>query len=507
MADFYDMNAAIQKPNIVNALRQGQQYGMQLKQQQQQVADQNALRDLAPKILGGDPQAYSQAAAIDPEAAGKYQQAGDSQLRRFKNAVDYFDQGLKSGDDRLIQARFREIAPFLSNMTGKPAPEMYTPDMLPAFEQVKTKLAFADQDPNKAELAPRVVGSALVDSTGKVLYQAPPEQKYQWSERAGAWIPMPGAGGVQDPQQGQQMPPADAGAPPVAEGQQITPFAPDVNIPQSSAEYAAFQAASADANSPNPTGQPFKVGDVPYEAFQAPPGANTFGNGQPRQPQRQPPGLAAIPVAGIGPKPDISPAEERRLQLAEEAAARAREAADRSRFGNAPAGFRFKEDGSLEAIPGGPKPAGSAATEGERKAATLLQRLNFSLEQMQSAIKESPSAASPNMTAEVLRKLPLIGEPAANIANPAERQRVESAQLDILDAALTLGTGAAYTKEQLEGYRRAYFPQVGDTPEAIKDKAARLENVIQAAKIAAGRAAPKENAAPAAGGWKIRVKN
>ena len=143
MADFYDVNAAIQKPNIVNALRQGEQYGMQLRQQKQQIADQNALRDLAPKIIGGDPQAYSQAAAINPEEAGQYQQAGDGQLRRLKGAIDYFDKGLQSGDDRLIQARYREIAPFLSSLTGQPAPEAYTPDMLPAFEQVKTKIALA----------------------------------------------------------------------------------------------------------------------------------------------------------------------------------------------------------------------------------------------------------------------------------------------------------------------------------------------------------------------------
>ena len=143
MADIYDMNAVIQKPNIVNALRQGQQYGMQLKQQQQQIADQNALRDLAPKIIAGDQNAFAQGAAISPEQAGQYQQAGDGQLRRLKGAIDYFDKGLASGDDRLIQARYREIAPFLSSLTGQPAPEAYTPDMLPAFEQVKTKIALA----------------------------------------------------------------------------------------------------------------------------------------------------------------------------------------------------------------------------------------------------------------------------------------------------------------------------------------------------------------------------
>jgi len=367
-----------------------------------------------------------------------------------------------------------------------PGLSRHVPGMPPAYDETtKGTINQAAQSlvdaysPKSSELAPRVIDNSLVDSTGKVLYTAPKEQKYQWSERAGAWIPMPGAGA---PPQGQQKTFEDGTAvpPPSMAGNDGMPVAID---PGMSAE--DIKAVQAMEGGPIP-GQ-FSATD--------------------RQPQAQP-GLSAIPVAGIGPKPDISPAEERRLQLAEEAAQRAREAADRSRLGNAPAGFRFNADGTaLEAIPGGPKPAGSAATEGERKAATLLQRLNFSLEQMQSAIKESPSAASPNMTAEVLRRLPLIGEPAANIANPAERQRVESAQLDILDAALTLGTGAAYTKEQLEGYRRSYFPQVGDTPAAIKDKAARLENVIQAAKIAAGRAAPRENAAPAAGGWKIRVKN
>jgi hypothetical protein len=66
--------------------------------------------------------------------------------------------------------------------------------------------------------------------------------------------------------------------------------------------------------------------------------------------------------------------------------------------------------------------------------------------------------------------------------------------MDMLDAALTLGTGAAYTKEQLEGYRKSYFPQIGDTKDNVRDKKDRLANVIKAAKIAAGRAAP-----PAAG--------
>jgi hypothetical protein len=124
-------------------------------------------------------------------------------------------------------------------------------------------------------------------------------------------------------------------------------------------------------------------------------------------------------------------------------------------------------------------------TEGERKAATLLQRLEFSQSQLTQALVDDPNAAKPGVLTSALAKL---STPLANTLTPEARQRVESAQLDMLDAALTLGTGAAYTKEQLEGYRSSYFPSVGDGPKQIKDKEARLKNVISAAQIAAGKA-------------------
>jgi len=145
------------------------------------------------------------------------------------------------------------------------------------------------------------------------------------------------------------------------------------------------------------------------------------------------------------------------------------------------------------------KPAGSEKepTEGERKAGTLLQRLRQSQAQLSQAVAEAPGAAKPGVAAEAVRKV--LGDTPANALTPAARQRVEAAQLDILDAALTLGTGAAYTREQLEGYRRAYFPQLGDDAATIRDKQQRLQNVIQAAEIAAGRVTRNIPEFPAAG--------
>lgn len=127
-------------------------------------------------------------------------------------------------------------------------------------------------------------------------------------------------------------------------------------------------------------------------------------------------------------------------------------------------------------------------TEGERKAATLANRLNFSVGQLNAAVGQDPKAAMPNTASEIARYV-TGSDFLANKLNPEQRQIVESAQLDILDAALTLGTGAAYTKEQLEGYRKSYFPQLGDKPEQIKTKQERLQNILRSAEIASGRAA------------------
>jgi hypothetical protein len=137
------------------------------------------------------------------------------------------------------------------------------------------------------------------------------------------------------------------------------------------------------------------------------------------------------------------------------------------------------------------KPAGTEKDPAgeERKAATLLQRLRGSQAQLTTALQGSASAAKPSVLTEATRRV--AGDTAANLVTPQARQRVEAAQLDMLDAALTLATGAAYTKEQLEGHRRSYFPQIGDDAATVADKQARLQNVISAAEIAAGRAASK----------------
>lgn len=126
--------------------------------------------------------------------------------------------------------------------------------------------------------------------------------------------------------------------------------------------------------------------------------------------------------------------------------------------------------------------------EGERKSATLASRLNFSVGQMNEAIGLDPKAAMPNTTAEIARFVSRT-DFLPNKLNTEQRQIVEAAQEDILDAALTLGTGAAYSREQLAGYKKSYFPQLGDSPSTVKTKQERLNNLLKSAEVASGRAA------------------
>jgi hypothetical protein len=129
-------------------------------------------------------------------------------------------------------------------------------------------------------------------------------------------------------------------------------------------------------------------------------------------------------------------------------------------------------------------------SESERTAGYLTTRLKNSLAQLQTAVGESPSAASPNFRAELVKYV-TKSDYLKNLANPEARQRVEAAELDILDAALTLATGAAYTREQLESTRSTYFPALGDKPKNIRDKAQRLDQLLKdAAMTKAGRSAP-----------------
>lgn len=136
-------------------------------------------------------------------------------------------------------------------------------------------------------------------------------------------------------------------------------------------------------------------------------------------------------------------------------------------------------------------------TEGERKAAALGTRLEAALQSLNQLETTAPGASRPGL---VERGLEAVGmETAANTVRSSDRQQADTAQLDALDAALTLATGAAYTQEQLKNLRKSYFPQIGDSDKTVKAKQKRFETIVQTARIAAGRAEPSIDRAVGAG--------
>lgn len=135
----------------------------------------------------------------------------------------------------------------------------------------------------------------------------------------------------------------------------------------------------------------------------------------------------------------------------------------------------------------GKEAGGGQPTEDERKAAGYAIRMEGALKKLEEVGAQNPEALKPGVGTSLINMTP---EGVANYMRSAPRQRIETAQVDALDAALTLATGAAYTKEQLKGLSRSYFTQPGDDATTIKDKEQRLAEVIETARIRAGRAAP-----------------
>jgi hypothetical protein len=451
-------------PNYLATAQNAYAFGQQQGAQKRGMERESRLASLAQQAYGAAPEQrdalLQQAVGVDPDAGLALSKGlrgeDDAREQALLNTARMIDGAPVEMKDAIFQQVRPRMAQYLPNL-----PETYSPQV-----EQGIKAFIASRGGGARDV--KVVGNSLVDSAGNVVYQAP--QRYLTAQG----LIEVGPDGVRELRVG-------ANGAPSPRHQVIGPDGRPLDLsgitdPRMRDEIAA-----------NPA------------LWQVAP-----DGGEVQMPEQ---GGRILPASSI--------AQEQQMALAREAASRAdradarsAEAAERARraeeirarFGTIPPGFRVKADGSgLEPVPGGPKPAGAAATEGERKSATLLRRMEGSLAQLNSAVKESPSSASPSVVAEIGRSLPLIGDIAANTLNTSERQRVEAAQLDILDAALTLGTGAAYTKEQLQGYRKSFFPQLGDTQETIEEKAARLQNVIEAARIAAGRAAPQ------GGGGKYQV--
>lgn len=128
---------------------------------------------------------------------------------------------------------------------------------------------------------------------------------------------------------------------------------------------------------------------------------------------------------------------------------------------------------------------GGKPTEAQNKTSTLLTRIAGGFADINAVRETNPDAQAEGFGEALASGLFGEGMISRGIAGP-DRRIVRDAQRDILDALLTLGTGAAYNAEQLEGQLVSYFPQYNDTPEEIEIKNNRLQRLIESAKVAAG---------------------
>ena len=167
--------------------------------------------------------------------------------------------------------------------------------------------------------------------------------------------------------------------------------------------------------------------------------------------------------------------------------------------GKPPSGYRWAigKDGTpvLEFIPGGPadpqlKPQ-AAGTEDERKAAGWFFQADTARRNMQTAVKESPSASIPTIAERGLGMIPRVGEDLANTMRPEARQKFVQAASSFAEATLRAATGAGVTFDEARQKVIELTPQLGDKPGLIEQKLRSQEMYLQSLRTRAGRALPE----------------
>ena len=81
------------------------------------------------------------------------------------------------------------------------------------------------------------------------------------------------------------------------------------------------------------------------------------------------------------------------------------------------------------------------------------------------------------------------------------RQMALQAQRDWVRAKLRKESGAVIGEQEMENEIRTYFPQIGDAPAVVAQKAAARREAMNAMNMGAGRAAPQSQGG---GGWSIK---
>lgn len=140
-------------------------------------------------------------------------------------------------------------------------------------------------------------------------------------------------------------------------------------------------------------------------------------------------------------------------------------------------GFTFRQGAGVGSADGRP------ATEGQLAGAGMLQRMTGAEEILRSVERETGMVAIP------IEKTFLMGTKLEGMALTPTEQRIAQAQRDWVRAKLRKESGAVIGADEMAAEILTYFPQVGEGPEIVAQKAEARRRAEEQLKIGAGTAA------------------
>lgn len=172
-----------------------------------------------------------------------------------------------------------------------------------------------------------------------------------------------------------------------------------------------------------------------------------------------------------------------------------------------PAGYRWKSDGTLEFVSGGPAdPRAKIGADGMPKLtesqgrANLFQSRAAEADQIMSGLegKYSPLAINAKQGAGRVWGVGGALESVGNVMLPENAQKVEQSQRDFVNAVLRQESGAVISPSEFDNAQKQYFPQPGDSKAVIEQKRKNRQTAIQGLRVMAGPAATQGNVQPQA---------
>ena len=156
-----------------------------------------------------------------------------------------------------------------------------------------------------------------------------------------------------------------------------------------------------------------------------------------------------------------------------------------------PAGYRFTPDGDLVPINGGPadprNQADKPLTEFQGKSTAFGTRAAVAHGILNSV--GNGGKVQPGMIKRSLEAVPWAGEGLGTLSNwtqSPKQQQVDQAQRDFVNAVLRQESGAAIGPDEFANATKQYFPQPGDSPDVIRQKAENRETAIAGFELNAG---------------------